>query len=193
MKVRLPTFPIEGGCQCGAVRYRLTAPPLAVYTCHCRDCQRASGATGEMSMPIRRDTLEHLRGSLAAFDKTAASGRVVRMLRCAECGTKVWNEPLSAKHLIIMKPGTLDDLSWATPVGSIWTDRAPPWVHIDPSGPNFPGQPPTGSRCSTRLPPRSRRASRSEATGSRVLLRYAMQPRGSRAGCPRLRGSPQDR
>ncbi len=139
--MRLPEFPVEGGCQCGAVRYRLTAPPLAVYNCHCRDCQRTSGAANEMSMPIRRETLEPLSGELAAYDKTADSGRVVRQLRCAECGTKVWNEPQSSPALRILKPGTLDDPSWAVPIGNIWTQSRAPWIAIDPALLNFPGQP----------------------------------------------------
>jgi hypothetical protein len=139
--MKLPAFPVEGGCQCGAVRYRVTAPPLSVYNCHCRDCQRTSGATNEMSMPIRRETLEHLSGDLIAFDKTADSGRIVRQMRCARCGTKVWNEPQSSPALIILKPGTLDDPSWAAPIGNIWTDSRVPWIAIDPQLLNFPRQP----------------------------------------------------
>ena len=53
------------------------------------------------------------------------------------------NEPLASPGLIIMKPGTLDDMSWAQPVGNIWTDRAQPWVDIEPDVQNFPGQPPS--------------------------------------------------
>ena len=139
--MKLPAFPVEGGCQCGAVRYRITAPPLSVYNCHCRDCQRTSGATNEMSMPIRRDTLERLSGELVAFDKTADSGRIVRQMRCARCGTKVWNEPQSSPALIILKPGTLDDPSWAVPIGNIWTVSRAPWFAIDPKLLNFPRQP----------------------------------------------------
>lgn len=141
MKIELPDFPIEGGCQCGAVRYRITGNPLAVYNCHCRDCQRSSGATHSMSMPIRRDLLEHLGGELTAFDKSADSGRTVRMLGCVRCGTKLWNEPLASPHMLVVKPGTLDDPSWAVPIGNIWTDRALPWAEIDESLVNFPGQP----------------------------------------------------
>src|SRR5690242_18461058 len=92
----LPAFPVEGGCQCRAVRYRLTAAPLAVYNCHCRDCQRASGATHTMSMFVARENLEQLSGVLSTYDKAADSGRVVRMRGCAECGTKIWNEPQSS-------------------------------------------------------------------------------------------------
>lgn len=141
-RVRLPRFPVEGGCQCNAVRYRLTAPPLAVYNCHCRDCHRGSGTTHEMSMPLRRPDLRHLQGALAAFDKTADSGRVVRQIRCAACGTRLWNEPLAFPDLLVLKPGTLDDFAWAIPIGNIWTDHRLPWVTIDPVLVNFPRQPP---------------------------------------------------
>jgi hypothetical protein len=140
--ITLPTFPVEGGCQCGAVRYRLTAPPLAVYNCHCRDCQRLSGATNDMSMPIRRETFEHLAGDVAYFDKRADSGRTVRMFRCAQCGTRLWNEPLASPALLVVKPGTLDDMSWAKPIGNIWTESRAPWVTIDDTLVNFPRQPP---------------------------------------------------
>lgn len=140
--IHLPAFPVEGGCQCGAVRYRLTGPPLGVYACHCKDCQRLSGAAFSMSMPIRREHVELLRGTLVAFDKTADSGRVVRMLGCGECGIRVWNEPLSAPGVFIVKPGTLDDSTWAQPVGNIWTRSRVPWVEIDEGLVNFPGQPP---------------------------------------------------
>src|ERR1700693_1877558 len=86
----LPVSPVEGGCQCRAVRYQITAPPLGVYNCHCRDCQRSSGGTHTMSMPTPREHVVLLQGELVAYDKVADSGRVVRMIGCAHCGTKVW-------------------------------------------------------------------------------------------------------
>ncbi len=141
--MKLPAFPVEGGCQCGAVRYRLKARPLGIYACHCKDCQRFSGTTHTLSMVVDAADVELLAGELAAFDKAADSGRVVRMLGCRRCGTKVWNEPLSSPGLLIMKPGTLDDMSWAVPVGNIWTASRAPWAVIDPAAPNFPGQPPS--------------------------------------------------
>ena len=139
--MKLPEFPIEGGCQCGAVRYRLKGPPLVVYACHCKDCQRFSGTTHTLSMFAKADDVELISGELRGYDKAADSGRTVRMLGCPECSTKVWNEPLSFAGVLVIRPGTLDDASWARPVGNIWTDRALPWVEIDWSQPNFPGQP----------------------------------------------------
>ena len=139
--MKLPAFPVEGGCQCSAVRYRLKGAPLGVYACHCKDCQRFSGTTHTLSMVVGVGDVELVRGALTGFDKAADSGRTVRMLGCGACGTKIWNEPLSSPQFVSMKPGTLDDASWARPVGNIWTDRALPWAEIDWSQPNFPGQP----------------------------------------------------
>jgi hypothetical protein len=140
--LRLPEFPVEGGCQCGAVRYRLLAPPLAVYNCHCRDCQRMTGSSHAMSMPMERENLVHLSGTLIGEERKAESGRVVRHVRCAACFTNVWNEPLATPALLVGKPGTLDDISWAVPVGNIWTDSRVPWATIDTGLVNFPRQPP---------------------------------------------------
>jgi hypothetical protein len=143
MMVTLPKFPVEGGCQCGAVRYALSEGPLAVYNCHCKDCQRFSGGTNTMSMVVRKETVSLLQGQPRGSEKVAASGRIAIMMRCPDCGTLLWNEPLSAADLRILKPGTLDDMSWAVPVGNIWTASRAPWVEIDPALINFEGQPPS--------------------------------------------------
>jgi hypothetical protein len=93
-----------------------------------------------MSMPTRREHVVLLQGELVAYDKTADSGRISRWLACSR--TRVWVEPLSAPSILVLKPGTLDDMSWAVPVGNIWTASKAPWVEIDEALVNFPGQPP---------------------------------------------------
>ena len=108
--MRLPQFPVEGGCQCGALRYRLKGAPLGVYACHCKDCQRFSGTTHTLSMVVRVEDAELIKGTLTGFDKAADSGRTVRMLGCIECGTKIWIVFLSSPHLLILKPGTYVDI-----------------------------------------------------------------------------------
>ncbi len=139
--MKLPEFPVEGGCQCGA---RALQPQGCAARHLCATARIASGSPGRRirySMVAKAADVELIAGELAPFDKAADSGRTVRMLGCMKCGTKVWNEPLASPQFLIMKPGTLDDMSWAKPVGNIWTDRAQPWTHIDPDVPNFPGQP----------------------------------------------------
>jgi hypothetical protein len=58
----LPEFPVEGGCQCGAVRYRLKASPLTVFNRHCKGCQRFTGAAWSMGMIVRDGDFEVLSG-----------------------------------------------------------------------------------------------------------------------------------
>lgn len=132
----LPRFPVEGGCQCGAVRYRLSAPPLSVYNCHCKDCQRFSGAAWSMSM-IVRDTDFEVTGETERYDRRAESGNVIRMNFCAHCHGWLWNDPPSP-GIKVARAGTLDDMDWAEPVGNIWTDSKAAWVEIDPKLVNFP-------------------------------------------------------
>ena len=74
-RMALPEFPVEGGCQCGAVRYRLKASPLTVYNCHCKDCQRFSGAAWSMSMIVRDEDFEVLSGQTVRYDRKANSGK----------------------------------------------------------------------------------------------------------------------
>ena len=130
-----------GGCLCGATRYSLNAMPMAVYACHCKDCQRLSVSTHTISMLVNRADVTLLSGELTAYVKTADSGRKARMLRCANCGTPVWNDASADSPVLIMKAGNLDDMSWAVPTGNIWTASKAPWVMIDPDLPHHPGQP----------------------------------------------------
>lgn len=132
----LPEFPVEGGCQCGAVRYRLVASPLTVYNCHCKDCQRFSGAAWSMSMIVRDADFELLSGELARYDRKADSGNVIAMHFCAHCHGWVWNAP-AQPGIKVARAGTLDNMDWAGPVGNIWTDSKAAWVDIDPALVNF--------------------------------------------------------
>ena len=74
-RMALPEFPVEGGCQCGAVRYRLKASPLTVYNCHCKDCQRFTGAAWSMGMIVSDEDFEAAAmSSLWTFARTATAG-----------------------------------------------------------------------------------------------------------------------
>ena len=77
----LPEFQVEGVCQCGTVRYRLKASPLSVYNCHCKDCQRYSGAAWSMSMIVRNEDFELLSGETERYDRRADSGNVIAIGR----------------------------------------------------------------------------------------------------------------
>ena len=123
------TFPQHGACLCGELRYSLGEDPVTLYVCHCTDCQRQSGASFSLSMIVRRDALEVLRGRPEQYAVELADGRVKRAHFCGRCSTRLWG-PSSIETLAVLEPGTLDDTSWLRPVGHIWTQSAQPWVVI---------------------------------------------------------------
>ena len=129
----LPDPPHRGRCLCGAVRYSFDAPPLAIVACHCRDCQKFSGATNLLTVYAPRKAFVHEHGELDRYRKLGDSGNEADYFRCAGCGCRVWHEPLKATHLTMVAAGTLDDPSWAIPVAHIWVSRAAPSANI-PAG-----------------------------------------------------------
>lgn len=132
---------IEGGCLCGAVRFRATAAPITARACWCRLCQYigASSATVNACFPRESVTIE---GSLADYASVADSGAAMHRRFCPKCGTHLFSEAEARPHLIFVRVGALDDPSIAPPQATIWTAQAPVWACIDPSLPNLEGQPP---------------------------------------------------
>jgi hypothetical protein len=137
----IPEPPYSGGCLCGAVRYRLEARPLAVNACHCSDCKKLTGATHLLMILSPRAGLQRERGEPLRYRKRADSGREIDIVRCANCGVRLWHEPLSAPNLVFVAAGTLDDPSWAIPTSHIWVEKASPSIAFEPDAITVEGQP----------------------------------------------------
>ncbi len=134
-------FPQCGGCFCGDVRYTLSKDPFPLYACHCTDCQRQTGCSFVLSMVVRREALEVLRGELREYSLELPDGRRKHGKFCGRCSTRLWGEPFKLPGLAVLRPGTLDDTSWLHPIGHIWTRSAQPWVRIPDDTLNFRRQP----------------------------------------------------
>ena len=122
----------EGGCQCGAIRYRLLRAPVALYACHCRDCQKQSSSAFGLSMRIERDGIEFTGAEPCIFRTRGGSGRVKLCAFCGECGTRLYHDGGGTRSegssTLSMKAGTLDDTSVISPTCHLWTKRAQPWM-----------------------------------------------------------------
>ena len=134
-------LPLAGGCQCGACRYAISAPPLTLYACHCTECQRQSGSAFGMSMPVPRAGFAITRGTPATWRRVAASGRAVDCAACPTCGTRLAHFPTRNDAVVNVKAGTLDDTTWLRPVGHLWTRSAQSWVTIPIDVLAYAGQP----------------------------------------------------
>lgn len=132
----VPTQPpfAAGGCSCRAVRYSLMSPPLIVHCCHCRWCQRESGASFALNAVIEADRVPLVRGSPLLVMTPSASGKGQNIARCPDCHVALWSNYAGAgEALRFVRVGTLDDPDRLEPDIHIYTESKQPWVVI-PSG-----------------------------------------------------------
>jgi hypothetical protein len=131
-----PVFPLDGGCDCGHVRYRMETGPLFVHCCHCRWCQRESGASFALNAMIEADRVTHLRGEPEIIDTPSESGYGQRIARCPKCRIALWSNYGGAGPVIrFVRVGTLDNPDGLPPDIHIFTSSKQPWVVIPPGSP----------------------------------------------------------
>lgn len=128
IRLNMPDLPLTGGCQCGAVRYRVNAVPFVFYLCHCRECQRhTSSAFGE-SLRVRSADLE-IEGEMKCVTRVSDAGNVREGWFCPECGVRIVHGTRGAE-MVNIKAGTLDDATWLVPTGHIWVRSKQRFFHI---------------------------------------------------------------
>ena len=126
----------EGGCACGAVRYRLTSEPLFVHCCHCLNCQRQTGSAFVINLLIEADRVEVLTGRPEPVDAPRDDGSAQRIFRCPSCQVAVFSE-YGWPELRFVRAGTLDEPSAVTPDVHIFTKSKAPWVTLPDDTPAF--------------------------------------------------------
>lgn len=130
--VRLPRLPLEGGCQCGRLRYQVTATPLTYYFCHCARCRRQSGSAFGSSMLVAAEALE-LTGERHHLEWRGGSGRLMDHTFCPHCSARIHNTT-RREAITALKPGTLDDQSFLHPAGEIFTAQRLPVTPLPTDG-----------------------------------------------------------
>jgi hypothetical protein len=114
---------LTGGCQCGAVRFALTATPVRISICHCRMCQKASGAPFASFADIRKSDFAWTRGKPAAFKSSSIAERDF----CAQCGTPLSFRRIDGERIEIMT-GTFDRPDRVVPTRQYGTESRLGWV-----------------------------------------------------------------
>jgi hypothetical protein len=130
------TAPLEGGCACGSVRYRLASEPMFVNCCHCLNCQRQTGSAFVINLLIEADRLELLAGDPQPVDTPRDDGTAQRIFRCPVCQVAVFSE-YGSPEVKFVRAGTLDDPSSVAPDVHIYTRSKLPWVRLPDSVPSF--------------------------------------------------------
>ena len=129
-------MPREGGCSCGAVRYRLTSEPLFTNCCHCLNCQRQTGSAFVINLLIEADRVELLAGDPQPVDAPRDDGSVQRIYRCPTCQVAVFSE-YGRPEVRFVRGGTLDQPSGITPDVHIYTRSKLSWVTLPETAPAF--------------------------------------------------------
>jgi len=128
--------PLEGGCTCRAVRYRLASGPLFVHCCHCRWCQRETGASFALNAMIEADRVLLLQGQPEVVHTPSLSGIGQKVSRCPVCRIALWsNYGGGGQRVHFVRVGTLDEPDRLPPDIHIFTQSKQPWVVLPPGTP----------------------------------------------------------
>jgi hypothetical protein len=126
----------DGHCTCGAVRYRMTTRPMFVHCCHCRWCQRETGAAFALNAMIEASRVELLQGAPQIVVTPSNSGKGQRISRCPTCHIAVWSNYAGAGDKVhFVRVGTLADPDRLPPDIHIFTASKQPWVVLPPGVP----------------------------------------------------------
>ena len=131
---------LTGGCQCGAVRYEVSAQPLELYVCHCHECRRQSASAFGISVLVPASAFHLRQGTIAAWRRSTDSGRQLDCTFCVACGTRI-HHANPGGEIVSIKGGSLDEPVDLTKAVHIWTTRKLPGVIIPGGARQFPGEP----------------------------------------------------
>jgi hypothetical protein len=131
---------LTGGCQCGAARYAISSPPLRLFVCHCRECQKQSASAFGMSLIVRRAAVALTQGETRTWSRKADSGRTVVCTFCGACGTRLWHAK-AGFDVVSIKGGSLDEPLDFSRAMHAWTSRKLPGVVIPAAARQFPEEP----------------------------------------------------
>ena len=125
-------MPLEGGCLCGAVRFRITAPFSSAGYCHCTHCQRRTGTGSSANARVPREGFTLLAGAeqLRAF--TPASG--VPKLFCSTCGSALFSGDPTTDPQVAVRLGALDGDPGIRPEWRQFVESAVSWEEIPHDG-----------------------------------------------------------
>lgn len=134
MATDVPFTPLAGGCNGGAVRFRMETAPMITHCCHCRRCQKVSGSAFRINAMIETDHLTILQGAAEPFHGEGSQ----TVIRCPDCGFAVWSHhPRLGEAIAFVGVGMLDHGESLPPEAHYFTRSKHPWVVLPAGVPAF--------------------------------------------------------
>ena len=128
----------EGGCQCGAIRYRVTGEPVFTAICHCTMCRRANAAPAVAWAMFPNEQLALTKGEPTIYKSSPDAERGF----CAKCGSQINFRAEYIPGLVDLTIGSLDDPEGIRPSMHYWDTKRLSWVVFDDELPKYPEFPP---------------------------------------------------
>jgi hypothetical protein len=127
-------LPLEGGCLCGTICYRISAEPRQADYCHCRMCQRATGAPVVPWLTVASDAFAWSKGEPAVYRSSPKAER----LFCPRCGTQLAFREIAEPDHLYVTLASLDDPDAVRPTHHIWTASRIGWFDTADDLPRYP-------------------------------------------------------
>lgn len=137
---------MEGGCECGSVRYRLTSEPITTNCCHCRDCQTITGSAFALNAMIETNRVEVLHGAPEMRTLGREGKGDAHAWRCPVCEALLWaDHPMFGDAVVFLRVGTLDRAEDLPPDAHYFLRSKHPWVTVPEGVPAYETLPTEGA------------------------------------------------
>ena len=133
--------PYTGGCACGAIHYEISAEPVAMVDCQCRQCQRESGTGHGSHLTFTRSAVS-VTGEAAQWDLVGDNGTVKTRAFCPTCGSPVYMTFRDMPEYFVVRAASLDEPGRYRPQMVLWCAAGQPWDRPGPDLPTFDRMPP---------------------------------------------------
>lgn len=122
---------MKGNCSCGNIQFEMMDKPMFVHCCHCRMCQRQSGAAFALNALIEVNKVQHRSGKPEVIEMPSDKPQGQRVSRCPDCKTAVWSQyPSAGNQFYYVRVGTLENPDVCPPDIHIFTESKQPWVTL---------------------------------------------------------------
>jgi hypothetical protein len=132
---------LTGSCLCGAIRYAISVPVTELRACHCKSCQKVSGAGGTVNAMLPSEAFKLTQGTLKRYSAIADSGRTLHRYFCGDCGSPIYSQREQNPEFLTVRAGSFDEPPPLKIAAHIWTKSARTWSYIDPGAKQHAGQP----------------------------------------------------
>ncbi len=132
---------IHGSCLCGAIQFSVSEPVTELRACHCKHCQKASGAAGSVNAVLPASAFKLTQGTPKRYAAKADSGRTLMRYFCGDCGSPLYSHRETTPEMLVVRAGAFDDPPPMQITANIWTKSKRPWAYVDPASKQVEGQP----------------------------------------------------